>query len=116
MKLGDFVLNKKIMREAEENLKNLTDEQREDMILVTKGSAFIATSMIELLESDTFVQTNRDEKVLSDILLKMIGTGVALGILHIATRANKPEIVIKLFKHYFESVTENFLQVKNDNN
>jgi hypothetical protein len=116
MKLGDFYLNKKMIEEAEQALSNLSPDQIEDVKLVTKGSAFLASMIVEIFESDGLMDAKMDEKKIADVVIKLLGTGCAIGLLNVASKTNDAAVFINAFKHYFELIIKQFMDAKNVNN
>lgn len=110
MKLGDFALNKKMINEVETHLKNMTPEEVQEMEIMVKGSAFIGSMIVELLESDTIANLKMDDQKIADLVLKMLGTGVAMGVLNVASRSSDHDVFIRAFKHYFELTAKKFLE------
>lgn len=112
MKIGDFALNKKLIKEAVKALENMSADQQEELKIVTKGSGFIASMIIEVCEAEMLTDLKISDQHLSELILKMLGNGVAVGVLNIAAKSSDTEMFINLFKHFFELTIQQFTESK----
>lgn len=115
MKISDYALKKDFTKKAEEEFNKLSPEQREQTILVTKGSHFIAGMICEVIDSDTVTVSKLPKERLAHILTNMIASGVALGLLRISSTSSDPEAFINYFKHCFELTITQFKDLGHDN-
>ena len=111
MKIGDFILNKKVVEEINEKFSKMNPEELEIIKLSTLCMAFIADMTCEILASDTVQEKIKDNSVLANFHLNVIAGAAATSCFRLISRTNNPENVINGFKHHFELAMINILKV-----
>lgn len=113
MKLADvMMMDKRIINEVNEKLKDLSEDEMERLKLLTLGSSLIAECICEIMDCDSIANANLSMNDRALLMLQIIASGTVTALLKLAFKTNNLEMTINGFKHYFEGTIQKLGQLK----
>ena len=107
MKIADLMMmDKRIINELKESLKNLSDEDLNKLKLVSLGASLLADMICEIMDGDAISNSDLSPNDRALIMLQIISSGTATALLKLGYKTGNLEMTINGFKHYFEKTIE----------